>query len=131
MPNNPVAIGAASTYDEGLAARRQVLGDEYVTRAMTGTNLLDEELQRFVTEVAWGRVWSRPGLPRTTRSLLTIGMLIALNRLEELQAHVRGAINNGCTEHEVCEVILQSAAYCGFPAALDAMRRARTVLDEL
>lgn len=115
-------------YDEGLAIRRQVLGDEYVDRALAAQTPLTEPLQRLVTEYCWGTVWSRPGLDLRTRSLLNLGMLTALNRPHELRAHVRGALRNGCTSEEVVEVLLQAAVYCGVPAAIDGMRAALEVI---
>lgn len=117
-------------YEQGLKLRTEVLGEEYVSRSLQNADHLSRPLQHLITECAWGTVWSRPGLPRTTRSLITVAMLTALNRPHELVLHIRGALTNGCTPEELAEVILQSAIYCGAPAALDAMRTLRAELAE-
>jgi 4-carboxymuconolactone decarboxylase len=117
-------------YTEGMAVRRAVLGDPYVDRALASVDELTADMQRYVTEAAWGSVWTRPGLPRRERSLITIAMLCALNRPHELRVHVTGGLNNGLTQKEIVELIMHSAAYCGFPAALDALRVAREVFAE-
>lgn len=121
-------MSGGDRYDEGLAIRRQVLGDEYVDRALAAQTPLTEPLQRLVTEYCWGEVWTRPGLDLRTRSMLNLAMLTALNRPHELRAHVRGALRNGCTPEEVVEVLLQAAIYCGVPAAIDSMRTAVEVI---
>lgn len=118
-------------YEEGLAVRRAVLGDEYVDKAMANADAFTRPLQEFVTEWCWGGVWTRPGLPRKTRSLLNLAMLTALNRPHEIKAHVRGALNNGVTRDEIVEVFLQAGVYAGVPAAVDAFRSAKEVFDEL
>ena len=115
-------------YEEGLAIRREVLGNEYVDAALESADELGRPLQELVTEYCWGALWARPGLPRKTRSLLNIGMLAALNRPHELQLHTRGALRNGCTESEIVEVVLQVAVYCGVPAGVDAMRNVRAAI---
>jgi 4-carboxymuconolactone decarboxylase len=120
-----------NTFERGLRVRREVLGAEYVDRALEGASEFTEPIQQLVTEYCWGAVWSRDGIDRKTRSLLNIGMLTALNRQHELSVHVRGAVNNGCTSAEIREVLLQAAVYCGLPAALDAFRVAEKTLDEL
>lgn len=120
-----------SKYDEGLAVRRAVLGDEYVDQALEHTDDFSRPLQELVTELAWGTIWTRPGLSRKERSLIVLAMLTALNRPHELKAHVRGAVRNGCTAEEIREVLLQAGGYCGFPAAVDAFRVAGEVLAEL
>jgi len=117
-------------FDAGLAVRREVLGDAYVDRSLT-TDEFGQDLQEFVTEYCWGKVWTRDGLGRRDRSLLNLAFLTALDRPHELAVHVRGALNNGVTRDELREVILQAAIYCGVPAALDAIRTARRVLDEV
>ena len=119
------------TYDEGLAVRRDVLGAEYVDRALASADAFTREWQEFVTEWCWGAVWTRPGLPRKARSLLNLGMLAALNRPQEIKIHVRGALNNGVTREEIAEVFLQAAVYAGAPAGMDAFRAAKEVFDEL
>lgn len=116
--------------EEGLSIRRQVLGDEYVDRALENADEFSWPLQELVTKYCWGEVWGRPGLERRTRSLVNIAMLTALNRPQELRIHVHGALRNGCTREEIQEVLLQTAIYCGVPAALDAFKQARAILDE-
>lgn len=117
-------------YERGLATRREVLGAEYVDRALAGATEFSAPLQELVTEYCWGAVWTRDGLERRTRSLLNLAMLTALNRPHELAGHVRGAVNNGCSEVEIRETLLQAAVYCGLPAALDAFRVAEKTLRE-
>ncbi len=117
-------------YTEGMKVRRAVLGDAYVDRALASVDELSADMQQYVTEAAWGSVWTRPGLPRRERSIITISMLVALNRPHELRVHVLGGLNNGLKQKEIVELIMHSAAYCGFPAALDALRVAREVFAE-
>ncbi len=117
-------------FAEGLAVRREVLGAEYVDKAMAQADELTQPLQELVTEYCWGAVWTRPGLPRRTRSLINLAMLTALNRPHEVRLHLRGALRNGCTKEEIMEVLLQSAIYCGVPAAIDSVRIAREVFQE-
>jgi 4-carboxymuconolactone decarboxylase len=119
-----------SRYEEGLRTRKEVLGDEYVERALGNTTEFTAPVQELVTEYCWGAVWTRDGIDRRTRSLLNVGMLTAMNRQHELAAHVRGAVRNGCTAVEIREVLLQAAIYCGLPAALDAFRTAEKALNE-
>jgi 4-carboxymuconolactone decarboxylase len=116
-------------YERGLAIRRAVLGDAHVEAALAGRTWLTEEFQELLTRYAWGEIWDRPGLPRPTRSLLTIAMLVALNRPEELRLHLRAARNNGVSPHEVKEVLLQAAIYCGLPAANAAFHLAAEELQ--
>ncbi|MCC5809687.1 MAG: 4-carboxymuconolactone decarboxylase [Ectothiorhodospiraceae bacterium] len=118
-------------YEQGLKIRREVMGDAYVDKALSNVNAFNRDIQQLVTETAWGKVWSRPGLDRKTRSLLNLAMLSALNRPDEFKGHVRGALNNGCSEEEIRETLLQVAIYCGMPAALEAFRNARAVIDEM
>jgi 4-carboxymuconolactone decarboxylase len=117
-------------FEDGLAVRREVLGAAYVDKAMAEADDFTRPLQELVTEYCWGAVWTRPGLPRKTRSLVNLGMLVALNRPHELKLHVRGALRNGCTRAEIMEVLLQAAIYCGVPAAVDSFRSAREALAE-
>jgi 4-carboxymuconolactone decarboxylase len=117
-------------YEEGLAVRREVLGRDYVDQAIAQADDLTRPLQDLVTEYCWGEVWSRPGLPRKTRSLLNLAMLTALNRPHEVKLHLRGALRNGCSREEIMEVLLQTAIYCGVPAAVDSVRLAREVFRE-
>ncbi|MGC1294170.1 MAG: 4-carboxymuconolactone decarboxylase [Alloacidobacterium sp.] len=114
----------------GMQVRRSVLGDAYVDRAEAKKTELDSEFQDLITRYAWGEIWSRPGLPKHTRSLLTIGLMVALNRGEELRLHLRAAANNGVTAEEIREVLLQCAIYCGVPAANAAFHAAKEILNE-
>lgn len=115
----------------GLETRKEVLGAEHVERSLAAASDFTKPVQELVTEYCWGAVWTRPGLDRRTRSLLNLGMLTALGRNHELGVHVRGAITNGCTVAEIQETLLQTAIYCGVPAALESFRTAEKVLDEL
>jgi len=116
--------------DEGMRTRREVLGDEHVDRAVERTTEFTADFQDLITRYAWGEIWSRPGLDRRTRSLLTITALVALGREHELELHVRAALRNGVTPDELKEVLLQCAVYCGVPAANGAFAVAQRVLDE-
>jgi 4-carboxymuconolactone decarboxylase len=113
----------------GMAVRRAVLGDAHVDAAIAGSSALAHEFQDLLTRYAWGEIWDRPGLPRHTRSLLTIAMLVALNRPEELRMHLRAAAHNGITPDEIKEVFLHAAVYCGLPAANAAFRLAAEELS--
>ena len=119
-----------STYDRGTRIRREVLGDEYVDAAIGRTTEFTADFQDFITRYAWGEIWARPGLDRRMRSCITLTALVALGHLDELELHVRAAIRNGLTEQEIGEVFLQSAVYCGVPAANSAFAVARRVLSE-
>src|ERR1700733_3156984 len=125
------AMDDAKRYKEGMKIRRAVLGDEHVDRAVASITDFNREFQDFITRNAWGEIWTRPGLPRHTRSLLTLGMMIALNRGEEFRMHVKAAFNNGVTRDEIKEVLLQSAIYCGVPAANAAFHAAQEVFKEM
>ena len=116
-------------YERGLVVRRAVLGDKHVDTALARRTALNGEFQDFLTRYAWGEIWDRPGLPRHTRSLLTIAMLIALNRPEELRLHLRAGRNNGVTPDEIKEVLLHAAVYCGLPAANAAFQLAAEELS--
>jgi 4-carboxymuconolactone decarboxylase len=116
---------------QGMQVRRAVLGDEYVDRATASTSDFNREFQDFITRTAWGEIWTRPGLPRHTRSLLTLAMMVALNRSEELRLHLKAASNNGVTRDEIKEVLLQTAVYCGVPAANCAFHIAAEVFEEI
>lgn len=120
-----------ASFEEGLAVRREVLGGEYVDASLARASEFSKPMQQLVTEYCWGEIWTRDALDRRTRSLINLSMLTALNRLHELGAHVRGAINNGCTVEEIREVLLQTAIYCGVPAALESFRTAERVLVEM
>jgi 4-carboxymuconolactone decarboxylase len=117
-------------HEAGMRIRRSVLGDEHVKRAEAAKDDFDADFQDLITRYAWGEVWTRPGLPRHTRSLLTIGLMVALNRGEELRLHLRAAANNGVTASEIREVLLHCAIYCGVPAANAAFHAAKEVLDQ-
>lgn len=118
-------------FDEGLAVRRAVLGAEYVDKSIASADDFNRPMQELVTEYCWGEIWTRPGLPRQTRSLINLAMLTALNRPHEVKIHLRGALNNGCSKEEIMEVLLQTAIYCGVPAAIDSFRLAREVFTEV
>ncbi|KAL2686713.1 hypothetical protein Neosp_004254 [[Neocosmospora] mangrovei] len=119
-------------FEQGLKMRRSVVGDAYVDRALAnGSTEFSKPGQELVTEWCWGYAWTRPGLEKKQRSLLNIGMLMALNRGPELAVHVRGARNNGLTELEIREAILHCTTYCGVPAGVEAMKIAERVLNEM
>jgi 4-carboxymuconolactone decarboxylase len=107
------------------------LGREYVDKAIASADDFSQPLQELVTEYCWGSVWTRPGLPRKTRSLINLAMLTALNRPHEVKLHLRGALNNGCSKEEIMEVLLQTAIYCGVPAAVDSFRTAKECFEEM
>jgi 4-carboxymuconolactone decarboxylase len=118
-------------HESGMKVRRAVLGDAHVDRTIKRRNAFNEEFQDLITRYAWGEIWSRPGLPRHTRSLLTLALMVALNRGDEFKMHVRAAFNNGVTRDEIKEVLLQSAIYAGVPAANSAFHLAQDVFDEI
>ncbi|MFI5913288.1 carboxymuconolactone decarboxylase family protein [Dactylosporangium sp. NPDC051541] len=120
-----------SRLERGDRVRREVLGDAHVHRSRAQATDFTRVVQEYVTASCWGDVWSRPGLDRRTRSLLNLAMLTALNRPHEFSVHVRGALRNGCTVAEIQEVLLQTAAYCGAPAALESFRLAERVILEV
>jgi 4-carboxymuconolactone decarboxylase len=117
-------------YERGLKLRRAVLGDAHVERALRARTPLDAEFQDLITRYAWGEIWTRRGLPRRTRSLVTLAALVALDRGDELRLHLRAALRNGVTRDEIKEVLLQMAVYCGVPAANTAFHVAAEVLAE-
>ena len=117
-------------YERGMEIRRQVLGDEHVDDAIRSTTELTEDFQSFITRYAWGEIWARPGLDRKTRSCITLTALVAMNRPEELEMHLRAALRNGLTVEEIGEVLLHSAVYCGVPAANSAFAIAKRVLAD-
>jgi 3-oxoadipate enol-lactonase/4-carboxymuconolactone decarboxylase len=118
------------THDRGMTTRREVLGDAHVDAAVAGTTPFTADFQDLITRYAWGEIWSRPGLDRRTRSCITLSALVALNHHHELAMHVRAALRNGLTPDEIKEVLLQSAVYCGVPAANRAFAVAQEVLNE-
>jgi 4-carboxymuconolactone decarboxylase len=121
---------ANELYDTGLKIPREVLGAEYVDKSISMSDEFNRPLQDLVTQYCWGAIWSRPGLDRKTRSLLNLAMLTALNRPHEVKLHLKGALNNGCSRQEIMEALLQTAVYCGVPAAIDSFRLAREVFSE-
>jgi 4-carboxymuconolactone decarboxylase len=127
-PRPPPSDGAADLrFERGLEVRRAVLGDAHVDRSLREATDFDREFQEYITRSAWGEIWTRPGLPRATRHLLTIAMLAVLNRQEELAMHLEATGNTGVTEDEVKEVLMQVAVYAGAPAALAAIKTAKRV----
>lgn len=116
--------------ETGRRIRTEVLGADHVARSVGSADEFSMPMQELVMEYCWGDVWARPGLDRRSRSILNLGMLIALGKTHELAVHVRGALNNGLTPDEIREALLQTAIYCGVPAALEAFRVAKSVLDE-
>ena len=118
-------------YAAGMQVRRAVLGDAHVDRTLKNKTPFNEEFQDFITRYAWGEIWTRPGLPRHTRSLITLAMLVALNRGAEFRMHVRAAFNNGVTREEIKELLMQTGIYCGLPAANEAFHLAEAVFAEL
>jgi 4-carboxymuconolactone decarboxylase len=126
-----VCMDDRERYEKGMAVRRAVLGDAHVDRSLQNRNPYNEEFQDLITRYAWGEIWTRPGLPRHTRSLIVIATTVALNRTEELRLHLRAALNNGVTRDEIKEVLLQMAIYCGAPAANSAFHTAQAVFAEI
>ena len=117
-------------YEQGMRVRRAVLGDAHVDASQKSRNEFDEEFQDLITRFAWGEIWTRPGLPRQTRSMLTLAMMVALNRPDELRMHLGAALNNGVTREEIREVLLQTAIYCGVPAANSAFHIAQKFFEQ-
>ena len=117
-------------FKRGLAVRKDVLGSDYVEKSLAQADEFSRPLQELVTEYCWGAVWTRPGLPRKTRSLLNLAMLATLNRQHELKLHVMGALRNGCTQAEIQETLLQVTIYAGVPAGVEAFRTARAAITE-
>ena len=118
-------------FENGLEVRRAVLGDAHVDRSLARRNEFNEEFQALITRYAWGEIWTRPGLSRHTRSLLTIGLMVALNRSDEFKLHLRSAFNNGVTRDEIREVLLHCAIYAGVPAANSAFHMAEDVFAQM
>lgn len=121
---------ADEAHERGMKVRREVLGDEHVDDAIERTSAFTADYQDLIVRYAWGEIWTRPGLDRRTRSAITLTALVALGRFEELRMHVRAALRNGLEEDEIKEVLLQSAIYCGVPAANTAFKVAQEVLEE-
>jgi 4-carboxymuconolactone decarboxylase len=117
-------------YEQGMKVRREVLGDAHVDKTLQNRSAFNEEFQDLITRYAWGEIWSRPGLSRQTRSMITLAMMVALNRGEEFRMHLRAAVNNGVTREEIKEVLLHAAIYCGVPAANSAFHAAEEILGK-
>jgi 4-carboxymuconolactone decarboxylase len=122
---------ASELFNKGIALRREVLGAAYVDKSMQNIDEFSMAMQEYATETAWGMIWSRPGLPRKTRSLLNIGLLAAFNRQHEFKLHVKRSFGNGCTKDEIKEVLLQIACYAGVPAGIEAFRWAQEAFAEM
>ena len=120
-----------SAYERGMALRRKVMGEQHIAKRGASRDRYTQQQNQLVTEIAWGTIWSRPGLPLKVRSLVTLGMLAALNRPDEIKGHIQGALNNGATPDEIIEVFVHSAGYCGFPASNGCVRLAVEVFREL
>ena len=120
-----------SAYEQGLATRKQVMGDDFVAAAFANATPFTQPIQEHITRTAWGDVWQRPGLDLKTRSLVTVAMLTALGKQNELKGHVRGALNNGASVQEIQEVLLHATIYCGVPAAAEAFRSANEVVGAM
>jgi 4-carboxymuconolactone decarboxylase len=118
-------------YDRGMAVRREVLGNAHVDRTLSSKTGFNAEFQELITRYAWGEIWTRPGLPRHTRSLATLAMLVALDRGDELRLHLRASANNGVTRDEIKELLMQCAIYCGVPAANSAFHLAQEVFADM
>ena len=123
------ANNSSKDYDRGLVTRKQVMGEDFVANALGNATEFTAPIQQYITRNAWGDTWQRPGLDLKTRSLITVAMLTALGKQQELKGHVRGALNNGATKEEIQEVLLHASIYCGVPAAVDAFRSAAEVVD--
>jgi len=118
-----------AVFQAGIETRTQVMGSEFVDRAFGNATEYTMPMQEFITRNAWGNVWQRPGLDLKTRSLVTVAMLAALGKQQELKGHVRGALNNGATPDELREVMLHATVYCGFPTAIEAFRSVTEVVE--
>ena len=121
---------SSEKFKKGMAVRREVLGNEYVDRAINGATDFTKPLQDMVTENCWGEIWTRKAISKATRSLITIATLAALKATAELKVHVHGALRNGCSAEEIQEVLLQTAVYCGVPAGIEAFRAAKEIIDD-
>lgn len=119
-----------SAFQQGLAMRKKVMGEDFVARAFASVTEFNAPIQEHITRAAWGDVWQRPGLDLKTRSLITVAMLTALGKQHELKGHLRGALNNGASPVELQEVLLHAAVYCGVPTAVEAFRTASEVMEQ-
>ena len=129
IPDRPEYQG--DLFRRGLEVRREVLGKDYVDHSLASADDFYAAFQQATTEIAWGMAWTRPGLPRKTRSMLNIAMLSALGKPHELKLHVRAALTNGVTREEIKEILIQVCAYCGIPAGFEAFRVAKDVFAEI
>ena len=118
-------------FEKGIAKRRKVLGDEYVDKALASADEFGADLQKLITEYAWGEVWNKESLTDKERSMINLGMIAALNRPHELKLHIKGALNNGLTKDQIRDIFLQVTVYCGAPAGIDSMRLAREAFAEI
>lgn len=123
------SVETEGAFQRGLQIRKAVLGEAHVQRSLDNASDFDREIQHFVTEFGWGRFWTRDGLDRKTKSLITVSMLVALGKPHELGVHVRGALNNGVSVDELKDALFHSMLYCGAPATLEAFRVARQVVE--
>lgn len=119
----------STAFDKGLAMRKKVMGEEFVAKAFANATEFTQPMQHYITQNAWGDVWQREGLDLKTRSLITVAMLTAQGKHQELKAHVRGALTNGASPEEIRELMLHATVYCGFPTAIDAFRTAAEVIE--
>ena len=117
-------------FEKGIAKRRKVLGDEYVDKALASADEFGADLQKLITEYAWGEVWNKESITDKERSMINLGMIAALNRPHELKLHIKGALNNGLTKDQIRDIFLQVTVYCGAPAGIDSMRLAREAFAE-
>jgi len=131
LDNQKGADMSTDAFEKGLKTRREVLGSEYVDNSIKNAGDFNMPMQELVTEFAWNAIWNRPGLDRRSRSMINLAMLTALNRPHELKLHLKGAINNGLTKDEIREILMQTAIYCGVPAAIDSFRCAKEVFAEM
>ena len=121
---------SSEMFEKGILKRRKVLGDEYVDKALASADKFGADLQKLITEYAWGEVWNKQSITDKERSLINLGMIAALNRPHELKLHIKGALNNGISKEQIKDVFLQVTVYCGAPAGIDSMRLAREVFEE-
>ena len=122
---------SSEMFERGIAKRRKVLGDEYVDKALASADEFGADLQKLITEYAWGEIWNKESLTDKERSMINLGMIAALNRPHELKLHIKGALNNGLTKDQIRDIFLQVTVYCGAPAGIDSMRLAREVFAEI
>ncbi len=122
---------SSEMFEKGIAKRRKVLGNEYVDKALASADEFGADLQKLITEYAWGEVWNKESLTDKERSMVNLGMIAALNRPHELKLHIKGALNNGLTKDQIRDIFLQVTVYCGAPAGIDSMRLARETFAEI